>query len=191
MSRLAEALSVKKSKANLCRCLLEARFNLQKKKEMVRIATESLKKFHESEIDIDGTGRCWLSHGDASITNVLYDPETKLAIWFDFDLRHDFRCDANQRHADDLRSLLFSAVHLFDEDSIEDWIQSQRTSYPNDKVWAALANQLSSRWFAIDVFHHSQMVRVRKKCGLTAKKIKQLDCKLVKAILDFAQHDTK
>jgi len=156
------------------------------KRELLVIATESLRKFHETEIDVAGLGRSLLSHGDAAITNVLYDSKTKHAVWFDFDLRHDLRCPAVQRHADDLRSLLFSAVHLFNGDSIEDWIQSQRTAYPIDEVWVALANQVSSRWFAIDVFHHSQIARARKKSGLSARALKHLDRKLVQAISNFA-----
>ena len=165
--------------------LLQNDMQFSEKKELLFIATQSLKQFHETEVNVAGVGPCLLSHGDASITNVLYDSKTKLAVWFDFDLRHDLRRDAAERHADDLRSLLFSAVHLFDVESIEDWIRSQRVAYPKEEAWVALAKQISSRWFAIDVFHHSQMVRVRKKCGLSRRELKQLDCKLAKAISDF------
>ena len=153
---------------------------------LLSIATESLRKFHATEIQVAGARSCLLSHGDASINNVLYDSETQVATWFDFDLRHDFRCEATSRHADDLRSLLFSAVHLFDVDSIEDWIRSQRMAYPSDEVWAALAKQLSGRWFAFDIFHRSQIARAREKCGLSSTELGQLDCTLTRAILEIA-----
>ena len=159
--------------------------------ELLSIATESLNKFHATTILVSGVGSFLLSHGDAWLANVLYDSNTKLATWFDFDLRHDLRCEATSRHADDLRSLLFSAVHLFDVDSIEDWIQTQRVAYPSDEVWSALAKQISGRWFAFDFFHHAQMARARRKCGLSVRMLGRLDCKLTQAILNVANPRAK
>ena len=184
---LDRSLVCKKISGESLSIVLQNDMQYSEKKEPVCIAIESLKKFHETEISIEGAGRCLLSHGDASIVNVLYDKKTKLAEWFDFDLRHDLRCDAVQRHADDLRALMFSAVHKFEVDSIEDLIRTLRAVYPKAEVWDALAKQISSRWFAVDIYHHSQMARVRKTSGLQAKKLKQLDCKLKKAISERAR----
>ena len=184
------SLVCKKISGESLSVVLQNDMQYSEKKELVCIAIESLKKFHETEIIIEGAGRCLLSHGDASIANVLYDQKTKLAEWFDFDLRHDFRCDAVQRHADDLRALMFSAVHKFEVDWIEDLIRTLRAVYPKDEVWIALAKQISSRWFAVDIFHHSQMARVRKTSVLPAKKLKQLDWKLKNAISDFAEPES-
>ena len=54
-----------------------------------------------------------LSHGDATAENVYVDDLQQCACWFDFDMRHRPDIPEVQRHADDLRALIFSsAVHL-------------------------------------------------------------------------------
>ena len=45
---------------------------------------------------------CGWSHGDASMTNVVYDEKTKRARLIDFEIRHEKSLPARARHADDL-----------------------------------------------------------------------------------------
>ena len=54
-----------------------------------------------------------LSHGDATLRNVLFDPETGNARWFDFDTAHDPGLAPAWRHGDDLRALVYSSVESF------------------------------------------------------------------------------
>ena len=51
-----------------------------------------------------------LSHGDATVENVIIDDACLKASWLDFDTIHESRMDAAWRHADDLRALTYSAA---------------------------------------------------------------------------------
>jgi hypothetical protein len=54
-------------------------------------------------------GSQW-SHGDASMTNVIYDKKTNRARLIDFEIRHDKSMSATARHADDLLVFLLDMV---------------------------------------------------------------------------------
>jgi hypothetical protein len=54
-------------------------------------------------------GSAW-SHGDASMTNVIYDEETGRSRLIDFEIRHEKSLPATARHADDLLVFLLDLV---------------------------------------------------------------------------------
>ena len=69
--------------------------------------------------------------------------------------------DADQRHADDLRSLIFSAGVFCPAEELESIVSMVKHEYRCDRVWAALQSQLVSRWFWFDLFHLSQIRRMQ------------------------------
>jgi hypothetical protein len=153
-----------------------------RKQQLLVVAAKALRTFHKHELNVRGVGDCLLSHGDASIMNVIYDERLEIATWFDFDLAHDDQFAAEKRYADDLRSLLFSSAHLFNLDSIEPWVRSMREAYPELIVWSELVDQLSSRWFPLDVFHLAQVKRARKNGCMSQRELRLIDLELVRAI---------
>lgn len=77
-------------------------------------AVYALKDLHSRSIRYpDGIVRPF-SHGDATIWNVLYDHRDGEARWFDFETVHRCAMRDDERHADDLKALLFSAASLVD-----------------------------------------------------------------------------
>ncbi len=52
------------------------------------------------------------SHGDATTTNVIYDPKTRRARWIDFEIIHKKSVPATARHADDLLVFLLDMVGI-------------------------------------------------------------------------------
>jgi len=140
--------------------------------ELLSGVLAELYRLHQFEIEMgaeEESQTVSLSHGDASINNVIYDASTKSACWFDFDLRHDLRQPDDFRHADDLRAFLFTAVQSLpceshSEDSIMRLLESLRNAYPNDSTWVSLGVIVNSRWFAFDVFHRAQMFRSKPSC---------------------------
>ena len=52
-------------------------------------ATRALRVLHQIELPRADGGCERLSHGDATLRNVVFDPETGQARWFDFDTAHD------------------------------------------------------------------------------------------------------
>ena len=127
--------------------------------EVLEIAIESLQKFHRVAVDDGQGGRVRLSHGDATLNNVLYDSENRLAMWIDFDLRHWLNVPAPQRHADDLRAFLFSAVRHLPDAEIPEFLTAMQLQYEDAAVWNCLRDQLASRWFRFDVFHRAHVRR--------------------------------
>ena len=129
--------------------------------EVLKNAMGGLREFHRMEVDNGRGERILLSHGDATLNNVLYDAENGSAQWIDFDLRHWLNIPAPQRHADDLRAFLFSAVRHLPDDDIPDFLSSMRQQYDAPSVWSCLRAQVSSRWFRFDVFHRAHIRRSR------------------------------
>ena len=129
--------------------------------KVLEIAMNSLREFHRVEIDDGCGGWVQLSHGDATLNNLLYDVENRSVQWIDFDLRHRFSVPAPQRHADDLRAFLFSAVRHLPEAEIPRFLTSMRQQYEAAAVWECLSDQVASRWFQFDVFHRAQIRRSR------------------------------
>ena len=150
----------------------------------LKVATTALKNLHKETVLLPGFERpITLSHGDAAISNVLYCDQTEQAEWFDYDLRHDLRMDADQRHADDLRSLIFSAGVFCPAEELESIVSMVKHEYRCDRVWAALQSQLVSRWFWFDLFHLSQIRRMQAISLAGGDELSAKDISLVRLIV--------
>src|SRR5579884_452068 len=79
---------------------------------MLRAAGREFRRAHA--IWSDEFGGPW-SHGDASMTNVIYDPAPDRAWLIDFEIVHDKRLPPVARHADDLLSFLCDLVGFVPE----------------------------------------------------------------------------
>ncbi len=74
---------------------------------MLKAAGNEYRRAHQFQSRELGSG--W-SHGDASMTNVVYDEKTKRARLIDFEIRHEKSLPARARHADDLLVFLLDLV---------------------------------------------------------------------------------
>jgi len=84
-----------------------------------------------------------LSHGDATLRNVIHDPATCRATWFDFDTVHDASIPALSRHADDLRALVYSALEACADLPVPVIYQAVRGAYDDPAPWAHLRDLLA------------------------------------------------
>ena len=90
--------------------ILGGNLTWEEKLAAARTAAGALRLLHCKEINC-ADGQAWeLSHGDATCHNVIVDLPALSAEWIDFDMRHKLSCPAAERHADDLRALLFSSA---------------------------------------------------------------------------------
>lgn len=80
--------------------------------QMLEAAAHALRRAHEFWSDEYND---WWSHGDATTTNVIYDPSTGRARLIDFEILHDQSLPAEARHADDLLVLLLDTTRLVRE----------------------------------------------------------------------------
>lgn len=127
--------------------------------DALRIALEGLQAFHRHQVDDRRGNSIPLSHGDATLNNVLYDAANHEVQWIDFDLRHRLHVPAMQRHADDLRAFLFSAARHLSEEELPEFLARSQAQYDDRAVWDCLKDQLVSHWFRFDVFHRAQIRR--------------------------------
>jgi hypothetical protein len=106
-------------------------------------ASRALRDLHRVELlRPDGVCEC-LSHGDATLRNVLFDPVTCEARWFDFDTAHDPRVDTAWRQGDDLRALVYSAVESFDDVPVAQLLRAVRDTYADAGPWEQLRDRLA------------------------------------------------
>jgi glycosyltransferase involved in cell wall biosynthesis len=106
-------------------------------------ATCALRDLHLVELrGADGVTER-LSHGDATLRNVLFDPLTGAAHWFDFDTAHDPGLVASWRHGDDLRAMLYSAVESFVDVPVAHVLRTIWRSYADPDPWEQLRDRLA------------------------------------------------
>src|SRR5947209_1096358 len=108
-------------------------------RQMLRAAAAEFRRAHEFWSD-EFRGR-W-SHGDASITNLIYDANTNRARFIDFEIYHDKSLSAAARQADDLLVFLLDLVGTV---PTRQWLPFSMTfleAYANPEVIAQLRKQL-------------------------------------------------
>ncbi|PYL82300.1 MAG: hypothetical protein DMF23_12625, partial [Verrucomicrobia bacterium] len=74
---------------------------------MLKAAGSEYRRAHHFKSEAFGSG--W-SHGDASMTNVIYDEKTECARLIDFEIRHEKSLPTTARQADDLLVFLLDMV---------------------------------------------------------------------------------
>jgi hypothetical protein len=90
----------------------------------------------------DEFGGPW-SHGDASMTNVIYNEKTGRARLIDFELVHDKSLRAKSRHADDLLVFLLDILAIVPTRQWLPFALYFLNAYENARVIAALEDQLA------------------------------------------------
>jgi hypothetical protein len=78
-------------------------------RQMLEAAGHELRRAHQLWSDEFGGG--W-SHGDATMSNIIYDEKTGRARMIDFEIIHDKSVSAKSRHADDLLVFLLDVVAI-------------------------------------------------------------------------------
>ena len=101
-----------------------------------------------------------LSHGDATVENVIIDDARTNASWLDFDTMHESRMDAAWRHADDLRALTYSAAARVPAASFPELTQTIVENYGSTAPLDALQEMVAYRRTRPISFHLAQ-ARVR------------------------------
>jgi hypothetical protein len=90
----------------------------------------------------DEFGGPW-SHGDASMTNVIYNKKTGRARLIDFELVHEKSLPAKSRHADDLLVFLLDILAIVPTRQWLPFALYFLNAYENVRVIAALEDQLA------------------------------------------------
>ena len=108
-------------------------------RQILQAAAAEFRRAHQFWTDEFRGG--W-SHGDASITNVIYDSRTNRARFIDFEIYHDESLSASARQADDLLVFLLDLVGTLPS---RQWLPFATTvleAYGDREVIAQLRKQL-------------------------------------------------
>ncbi len=122
----------------------------------IAAAIRALRQLHETRVCFPGGGEDFFSHGDASARNVIYEPESGLARWFDFETVHARCCPREWRWADDLRALTYSVAAFLPPSQFAALAQSLCVNYPDRATLSALASLAGQLRHQPDPFHFGQ-----------------------------------
>jgi hypothetical protein len=161
IQRLKRGLLVPKlAGQTLNQVLQQPEISEQEKYHWLGLATRSLLDLHQKSFPI-GHASVFLSHADATVCNVMVNREKNEVQWFDFDLRHDVKAAALERHADDLRALILSATICCQWNDLNELLAVARQNYAHPEVWKVLKGRFSVSHFSYDLFHLAQLRRVK------------------------------
>jgi hypothetical protein len=129
--------------------------------EALHVALLELRRLHGTKVRFPSGQQDQWSHGDAHAGNVFFDAATGRAHWFDFESVHDLRNCPSQRHADDLRALLFSAAVNLPETYWPAMVELAREVYDEDTVWRELYGTVLrlERWPNVIHLGHAHLKR--------------------------------
>ncbi len=118
--------------------------------------SRALRDLHRVELPRADGGCERLSHGDATLRNVLFDPGTGEARWFDFDTAHDPGLAPALRHGDDLRALVYSTVESFADVPVALLLRTVGDAYLDPGPWEQLRDRLARGALHFSPLHLAQ-----------------------------------
>ncbi len=153
-----------RSGVNLAAYLQSESATQPEKLSAIGLAVRSLYRLHAVIMQWpDGQNRP-LSHGDATVENVIIDDACVNASWLDFDTIHESRMDAAWRHADDLRALTYSAAARLPASSFPELTRTIVANYGSTVPLDALEEIVAYRRNRPISFHLAQArVAFRKR----------------------------
>ena len=140
--------------------------------KMVRAAAREFQRTHQ--IWMPQLNDFW-SHGDAGLSNLIYEQETERARLIDFEIAHDKTLSTAQRHADDLLVFLQDLVGTLPD---EEWLLYATTflkTYSNRAVIRELKEQLFVPQFGLRRlwWHHRTCFAKISKIRLRYEQLQQ------------------
>lgn len=152
----------------LCSALLD----VQTKMDTLSAAVEALEQLHSLWVHFPDGSEGHFSHGDATTDNVIYDPASDRARWFDFETIHDSRRPREWRQADDLRAFAYSAAASLPEETFSSLARSILTRYTDRAVLYVLNQIVECVRRRPGMFHFAQTGIGCRKNGVWSEALK-------------------
>lgn len=122
----------------------------------MRWAMAALHQLHRHQADWGHGLRQSLSHGDATVNNVVIHTQSNTATWIDFDTRHHPQLSALDRHADDCRALVYSAASYLPQSCYPRLATEFIASQPDASLWHRFRQRLMTDWSKPSTFQLAQ-----------------------------------
>ncbi len=134
--------------------LKEDRYPEQLKFAAIEWAVDSLCQLHRLHADWGSGVIQSVSHGDATINNVIVD--LPKATWIDFDMRHLPELPELDRHTDDVRALVFSAAVFLPDSSFPRLAEIVIAALTVRGLLERFRERLANEWMHPDTFQMAQ-----------------------------------
>ena len=136
--------------------LNDDRYPEEQKFTAVEWGVDSLCQLHQLQADW-GRGLIQsVSHGDATVNNVIVDVERQQATWIDFDIRHLSVLSELDRQTDDIRALVFSAAFYLPVTSFPQLAEIIKASLTNRGLLFRFRERLANEWTQRNTFQMAQ-----------------------------------
>lgn len=135
--------------------LIDPTCSLDEKFAAIRWAMAALHQLHRHRADWGNGVQQSLSHGDATVNNVIVNLKTQSARWIDFDTRHLPHLPEPDRHADDLRALIYSAAAHLPQSCFAPLAAEFVASSPTSTVHR-FRQRLTTDWRRLNTFQLAQ-----------------------------------
>ena len=119
-------------------------------------AVDSLCQLHLRSADWGSGVNQSVSHGDATVNNVIVNVDLQEANWIDFDMRHLPNVSELDRHADDLRALIFSAATCLPVSRLQRLAETAIASLNDRCLLTRFRDRLANEWSQLNTFQLAQ-----------------------------------
>ncbi len=136
--------------------LIDRTCSLDEKFAAIRWAMAALHQLHRHQADWGNGIRQSISHGDATVKNVIVHSKAQSARWIDFDTRHLPHQTEPARHADDLRALIYSAAANLPQTCHSRLAAEFIASRPEEPVAHRFHQRLTNDWRRLNTFQLAQ-----------------------------------
>ncbi|MEI8021530.1 MAG: hypothetical protein WCH39_25195 [Schlesneria sp.] len=136
--------------------LKASRYSEEVKLSAIRWAVDSLCQLHRRSADWGSGVKQSVSHGDATVDNVIVNVDLQEASWIDFDMRHLPHVSELDRRADDLRALIFSAADCLPVFRFPRLVEAAIASLNDERLLTRLRDRLTNEWSQLNTFQLAQ-----------------------------------
>ena len=136
--------------------LKESRYSEDMKFYAIGWAVDSLCQLHRRSADWGCGVNQSVSHGDATVNNVIVNVDWQEANWSDFDMRHLPHVSELDRRADDLRALVFSAAACLSVSRLPRLARTAIASLDDRCLLTRFRDRLTNEWGQLNTFQLAQ-----------------------------------
>ena len=136
--------------------LKDSRSHMDQKFAAIEWALEALYRLHTIRADWGSGLEQSVSHGDATVDNVIIRVELQSAQWIDFDIRHLPSLSEADRQSDDLRSLISSTAVILPVTCYQRLADMAVASMSDRFLMDRFRKRLISDWIRPTTFHLAQ-----------------------------------
>lgn len=162
--------------STLCDILRSDNGSDAEKLEVIALTVRTIKAMHKCQIIWPDGEKRYFSHGDLTVKNVVCDLVSGSCFVIDYETIHDAKMSSEWRHADDLRTIIYSAAECIEPHLFSQLCRVTIGSYSDKSVLGYLKSYVKISKLRPNVYHLAQSpLGFEKKCSLDVALLCELD----------------